>query len=74
MVRWQKGHLALETPISLISRGFLPEQLQEKDSLGNLLTQVYLELEAKAVLRNKPHAGRRKGRKMPFFVSGGLDL
>ena len=32
-------------------------------------------LEAKDVLPNiKPHAGRRKGRKMPFFVPDDLDL
>jgi len=29
---------------------------------------------AKDVLPNKPHAGRRMGRKMPFFVHGDLDL
>jgi len=34
-----------------------------------------LKLEAKDVFtKHKPHAGRRKGRKMPFFVPGDLDL
>jgi len=32
------------------------------------------QLEAKDVLPNKPQAGRRKGRKMPLFLSGDLHL
>jgi len=36
--------------------------------------KLKIKLEAKDVLPNKPHAGCRKGRKMPFFVHGNLDL
>jgi len=40
---WQEGHPTIKKTILLISRGSLPEQMEEKDPVRNQLTQVHLE-------------------------------
>ena len=44
------------------------------DFVDGVIHKKNKKLEAKDVLPNKLHAGRRKGRKIPFFVPGDIDL
>ena len=40
MIGWQQGHRDCRTHSLLMSSGFVPEQVNEEDPRGNLLTQV----------------------------------
>jgi len=43
MIGWQEGHPAHKKPHLLISRGSLPEKVDEEEPRGNRLTQVDVE-------------------------------